>query len=357
LGGRCRQTRPWIPIALWIIICHGEVIELRKLIRARGTVRTLVVLVAAFGLTTTATTPVGANVFLHILSAGKPASPPFVFSPNFMNMEPTGATITFTISVTNLTSKPQTVTLDFNVNHVLTYFGRPVGDGQPGQPGITFKPGDASHTTQESVGTPQLVTRTFPPQSQGPTSLTFQQTVDICGYFQVDVGQHKTANQPQANLSSGFTRVLGCHSLALPTLTTVPTPKSAVAGSTLNDTANLAGGSNPTGTITFTLYDPNNVVAVTETINVTGGNGSYATSTGHVAALAGIWHWKALYSGDTNNKPVASNAADEPVTVTATGGILASTGSTAPTEILALGLIGFGGLAIVTGVAWRRRLT
>jgi hypothetical protein len=323
---------------------------------ARRLVRTLAVLVAVMGATTTAVTPVGASDFLGILDAGKPASPPFVFSPSSMNIGPSGATIVFTISVTNLTSKPQTVTLNFNVNHVLTYYGRSVGDGQPGQPGITFKPGDASNTTQQSVGTPQLVTVTFPPPSAGPTTLTFQQTVGICGYFQVDVGQHKTATQPHANLSSGFTRVLGCNALALPTLTTVPKPASATVGTTLNDTAALAGGSSPTGTITFKLYDPNNVVAHTETISVTGGNGTYSTSTGHVAGVAGTWHWKTLYSGDANNKPV-SNAGDEAVTVTATGGVLAATGSTAPTQILALVLIGFGGLAIVTAVAWRRRLS
>jgi hypothetical protein len=338
--------------------CYGkEVMGLPTWIGVRRLVTSLVVLVAVIGATATAVTPVGASVFLGILSAGKPASPPFVFSPSFMTIGPSGATITFTISITNLTSQPQAVTLDFNVHHVLSYYGLNVADGQPGQPGITFKPGDAPNTVQQVVGTPQFVTMTFPPAAAGPTTLTLQQTVDMCGYFQVDVGQHKTATQPQANLSAGFTRVLGCQTLALPTLTTAPNPKSATVGNTLSDTANLAGGSSPTGTITFTLYDPNNVVAHTETINVTGGNGAYSTSTGHVAGLAGTWHWKAVYSGDTNNKPVASNAADEPVTVIASGGVLAATGSTAPAGILALFLIGFGALAIVTAVAWRRRLS
>jgi hypothetical protein len=335
-------------------------------IGARRLVRTLVVVVAVIGAITTAVTPGAASVFLGILSAGKPASPPFVFSPSFMNIGPSGAPITFTISVKNLTSKPQTVTLNFNVNHVLTYFGQSVADGQPGQPGITFKPNDFRSTTQQLVGTPQLVTMTFPPGSAGPTTITFGQTVNICGYFQVDVGQHKTATQPQANLSSGFTRVLGCQSsLAHPTLTTVPKPASAVVGATLNDTANLGGGSSPTGTIMFTLYNPSNVIAYTETINVTSGNHAYSTSKGHVASVAGIWHWKAAYSGDAKNQAVASKAADEAVTVAAagggvlaaSGGVLAVTGYTAPSEIYALGLMGFGGLAIMAAVAWRRRLT
>lgn len=172
--------------------------------------RTLVTLVAVVGAITTAVVPAQASVFLGILSAGRPASPPFVFSPNFMTIGPGGSLITFTIKVKNLTTDPQTVTLNFNVNHIITYYGLNVADGQPGQPGITFVKGDAPNTTQKVVGTPQLVTITFPPKAAGPTTLTFQQTVNICGYFQVDVGQHRTLTQPQANLSSGFTRVLGC---------------------------------------------------------------------------------------------------------------------------------------------------
>jgi hypothetical protein len=331
---------------------------------ARRLVRTLVVMIAVIGAVTTAVTPGYAGVFRGILSGSRPVTPPFVVSPNFMTVGSGGATITFTTIVTNLTTSPQTVPLTFGVHHVLTYYGLNVANGQPGQAGITFKPGDAPNTTQQLVGTEQVETVTFPPAAAGPTTLTFQQTVNVCGYFQVDVGQHKTATQPQANLSAGFTRVLGCQTLALPTLTTVPNPKSAVVGTTLNDTASLGGGSSPTGTITFTLYAPNNVAAYTETINVTSGNHTYSTAAGHVAGLAGIWHWKAAYSGDANNKAVAGNPADEPVTVTATGGtggatggVLAATGSTPPADTLALVLMGFGGLAIMTGFAWRRRLS
>ncbi|MDQ6877165.1 MAG: hypothetical protein M3082_05605 [Candidatus Dormibacteraeota bacterium] len=319
--------------------------------------RTLAVLVTVMGAMTTALAPADASVFLGILSAGKPASPAFVFSPDFMTMRPSGATITFTINVKNLTSEPQTVTLKFNVHHILTYYGLNVADGQPGQPGITFKPGDAPNTTQQLVGTPQLVTVSFPPAAAGPKTLTFQQTVNVPGYFQVDVGQHKTATQPQANLSAGFTRVLD-HTRAQPSISTTANPKSATVGATLKDSATLSGGQSPTGTITFTLLDPKHAVAHTEIVHVTGGNGTYSTSTGDIASTAGTWQWKAEYSGDASNMPVASNAADEPVTVIPTGGVgavLADTGSTPPAEVLAMLLIGFGGLAIMTAVAWRRR--
>src|SRR5450759_3739173 len=82
---------------------------------------------------------------------------------------------------------------------------------------------------------------------------------------------------------------------AQPSISTAPNPTSAIVGSTLNDTATLSGGNHPTGTITFTLYDPNDAVAYTETVNVTGGNGTYSTPTGHVADVAGTWHWSAAY--------------------------------------------------------------
>src|ERR1700674_5669133 len=164
-------------------------------VQGRRLARTLAVLVAVMGAMTTAVAPANASAFLGILSAGKPASPPFVFSPNFMTIGPSGANITFTISVKNLTSEPQTVTLNFNVHHILTYYGLNVADGQPGKPGITFKPGDAPNTTQQLVGTPQLVTASFPPAAAGPKTLTFQQTVNTSGYFQVDVDQHDAEPQ------------------------------------------------------------------------------------------------------------------------------------------------------------------
>jgi hypothetical protein len=83
-----------------------------------------------------------------------------------------------------------------------------------------------------------------------------------------------------------------------------------------------------------------------------------------VADVAGTWHWSAAYSGDQGNKAVHSQMADEPVTISAnaiggvlaaTGGVLAATGSTPLAELLALFLVGFGALAIMRAVAWRRR--
>ena len=139
-----------------------------------------------------------------------------------------------------------------------------------------------------------------------------------------------------------------------PTITTTPIPTNTSVGATLKDTATLSGGNNPTGSITFTLYDPSGTAVHTEQVTVSG-NGTYQTPTGHVAGSQGTWHWKAAYGGDANNLPASSNAADEPVVVGPTGGVLASTGQTSPVQGLAAGLMAAGLVAILVALARRRR--
>ena len=110
---------------------------------------------------------------------------------------------------------------------------------------------------------------------------------------------------------------------ASPGITTAPetTGTGAAGSTTVKDTATLSGGSNPTGTITFTLYGPSSqancsgTAADSETANVAG-NSTYATPTGFIPSQAGTYWWTASYSGDTNNNPAVSNCGDESVTVT-----------------------------------------
>src|SRR5262249_28037786 len=108
---------------------------------------------------------------------------------------------------------------------------------------------------------------------------------------------------------------------ASPKLSTTPEPATAVVGQTLQDTADLTGGFNPTGVITFRLYAPGVDPTVgpadfTEVVLVTHGDGTYSTSVGSAATVAGDWHWVAVYDGDSNNKSTSSGPLDEPVTVT-----------------------------------------
>ena len=79
----------------------------------------------------------------------------------------------------------------------------------------------------------------------------------------------------------------------------------------LTDSATLFGGSNPTGTITFTLYGPDSTVVDRETATVNG-NGVYSTPSGYLPSVAGTYQWVVSYGGDINNGPAASTLGSEP---------------------------------------------
>jgi uncharacterized repeat protein (TIGR01451 family) len=104
-----------------------------------------------------------------------------------------------------------------------------------------------------------------------------------------------------------------------PTLTTIPDPTQAIRGATLQDSADLIGGFDPTGDILFSLYAPGVNPTVgppvyTETVAVNG-DGTYHTTVGFASNTGGIWHWLATYSGDSNNNAASSGPVDEPVTI------------------------------------------
>src|SRR5207247_1354410 len=90
-------------------------------------------------------------------------------------------------------------------------------------------------------------------------------------------------------------------------------------GVTLNDAATLSGGSSPTGSITFTLYDPDQATCTgtprfTQTVTVTG-NGTYSTAGGFGKDKPGTWRWTASYSGDSSNNPASTGCNDEQVAI------------------------------------------
>lgn len=94
---------------------------------------------------------------------------------------------------------------------------------------------------------------------------------------------------------------------AIPTLTTQASGPVAVGGA-ISATATLAGGANPTGSITFLLFDPNNPTCTgtpTATFGpvLVAGNGVYASGQ-FTTNLVGTWRWIANYSGDVGNAAV-----------------------------------------------------
>ena len=112
----------------------------------------------------------------------------------------------------------------------------------------------------------------------------------------------------------------------------------------LRDTAVLAGGFNPTGTITFMLfYNGGSAPVDTETVTVVG-DGANVTPTGYTlpttGAVAGTYQWFASYSGDVNNHAANDQGGPtertvvnpaSPTIVTTASPTTVTLGTTAPT--------------------------
>ena len=89
-------------------------------------------------------------------------------------------------------------------------------------------------------------------------------------------------------------------------------------GGMIFDTITLTGGYQPTGTVTFTLYGPDDndcsngpVFTSTKTLDSNG----QATSDDFTPTEAGTYHWVVTYSGDPNNNLVTTDCGDPEQTV------------------------------------------
>ncbi len=94
---------------------------------------------------------------------------------------------------------------------------------------------------------------------------------------------------------------------------------SSATGSAVTDTATLSGGTNPTGSITFSVFGPGDcstAAVATSTVTVAG-NGSYASSP-FAPAASGTYHVVARYSGDQANLPAFSSCSDAAESFSAT---------------------------------------
>jgi hypothetical protein len=124
---------------------------------------------------------------------------------------------------------------------------------------------------------------------------------------------------------------------ASPAFGTTPSATTSFTA-TLNDSASIGPGNNPTGSVTFRLYDNldncnlggatvgqggllfQKVVALPSTVTNTKSVSTTDTGTAtgnNVVSTAGIYEWVASYSGDTNNDGSSSLCGDEAETVTA----------------------------------------
>ena len=136
-----------------------------------------------------------------------------------------------------------------------------------------------------------------------------------------------------------------------PTLVTVASAGGPV-GTQVTDQATLSGAFNATGTITFTLYGPNdatcaNAPVFTSNAITVNGNGAYTSAPAFTTTQAGVYRWRAVYSGDANNASVSHpcNAANESVTIGQLTPTIATTASAAGT----VGTVQLSDTATVSG--------
>src|SRR5438128_1596704 len=89
---------------------------------------------------------------------------------------------------------------------------------------------------------------------------------------------------------------------------------TATAGGTIQDTATLSGGTSPTGTISFSIYGPNDATcsgtATSAGSATVSGNGSYSSSA-VTENVAGTYRWIASYTGDTSNNAFATTCNED----------------------------------------------
>jgi hypothetical protein len=166
--------------------------------------------------------------FDGVLSAKDPTG--FPASPASLDASSGHATVTFDVLVSNLTKSAQTVALHFSANHILTYKGANVRDGQPGKTGITFNgPGG---TTQDEIAGMQSFTLSLT-ASEKDHKLALTRTISQCGYYQLDVWAPETdpgATRDRETLASGFIRVLGCGGGGVQAATPTPSPAGGAGG-------------------------------------------------------------------------------------------------------------------------------
>ena len=114
-------------------------------------------------------------------------------------------------------------------------------------------------------------------------------------------------------------------SKALPAITTKPTASAVTLGEPISDTATIAGGLSPAGTVSFNVYaasdtmckSPLNMQPLTAMLS-----GGKATSPTFTPTALGTYQFVAAYEGDSRNEATATKCGDssEQVTVSASIG-------------------------------------
>jgi uncharacterized repeat protein (TIGR01451 family) len=229
-------------------------------------------------------------------------------------------TLTPNKTLPTLTTTPSPATVTLGTSSVVLKDSATLAGGSAPTGSITF-------TLFYNGGTTPVDTETVPVTGNGtyttPTGFTLPTSSAATGsYLWVASYSGNASNSAVSDSNPANEQVTV--SSASPTITTSPNPVTLTLGPgiepPLTDTATLAGGYHPTGTITFTLFYNGGITPVdTETVAVNG-NGVYTTPTGYnlplLGNVTGTYQWDATYNGDSNNKSASDiNALNELVTV------------------------------------------
>jgi hypothetical protein len=163
--------------------------------------------------------------YLGILSSTAPSG--YKPSPAWYDLSKGENTFTFQFDVANLTNEQQTMTLSLSLDHIITYGGQDVSDGQPGVINGAVVDGHDAPSTQVQDAHPTLTTLTIAAHATTTMHMSRALAAGQCGYFQFDVA--KAGLENQKGLIGGAIRVLGC-TTTVPSPSPSPSPGGGVGG-------------------------------------------------------------------------------------------------------------------------------
>jgi RHS repeat-associated protein len=201
--------------------------------------------------------------------------------------------------------------IDTNVDTVVIDADAPTGT--PSVPSLSSNPVSVALNATDGAGGSGLDTVDVLASQDGApftvvgdhvtgNSFEFNGTPDSHYLFRI-VPTDKVGNAGDLSAASGDLLVAADGQVSNPTIT-LGAPSTADVGDTIHGAATLAGGNSPTGTISFSVYAPDNTTCsglpfATGNVPVSG-NGDYQ-SADVVPDVAGTYRWLATYSGDNNN--------------------------------------------------------
>jgi hypothetical protein len=172
-----------------------------------------------------------------------------------------------------------------------------------------YGPGDPT-----CAGTAVFTSNDRPLSAGGTATSASFTTTEAGSYHWIATYSGDDNNLPAAGAcgDAGETSVVNPPAPGAPTIATRATTPVTV-GATISDTAIVSGGTDPTGTVDFALYGPNDATCSGEPIFTSNGraltNGT-ATSAPFTTTVAGTYRWIASYNGDANDTAVSGSCND-----------------------------------------------